>query len=819
MQSTVNHSTRYDGEHLSNVAYPLGGLGAGMFCMEGTGALSQFSLRHQPELVAEPNVFAALAMNDGNGVTARVLEGPVPRRKVWNTTNTNSFQGKGAGLPGRNYGLPRFADCAFQARFPFANVSLSDSSLPVRAEITAWSPFVPGDDLNSGLPCATLEYSFSNTGKSPLNCVFYFAAANLMTQDKERGSVTPAEGGFTLSQNPSEEKPSDEGYLRIVTDSPDAAVDVAWFRGGWFDSFTMLWNQIKEGRYANKTYDCADGQSAGGTLAVPLSLQPGESQTIRVHFAWFVPVSHLKYGEDAEVYGEGVPASYQPWYATKFDSIGAVMDYYRSQVSDLRAQTEQFSNTLFDTSLPDVVLDAISANLCILKSPTILRQHDGRIWCWEGCHDLEGSCHGSCTHVWNYAQAICHLFPALERSLRQTEFYENQDDKGHQVFRASLPIRPTTHTFYAAADGQLGGIMKVYREWRISGDTEWLKGIWPRVRQSLAYAVTEWDPQSEGVIRQPHHNTYDIEFFGVEPLCTVMYLGALKAAACMARELGDSEQASEYEVLREKGAAYMAEKLFNGEYLYQDIEWTASDNGDVPVPGMGGGISPEAKELILEEGPKYQYGTGCLSDGVLGAWMANLYGLGDVMDSDMVRSHLRSIFEYNLKEDLSTHENTQRPGYAFGEEGGLLLCTWPRGGKLSLPFVYSDEVWTGIEYHVASHLILEGYVREGERIIEVLRSRYNGAERNPYDEYECGHWYARALSSYALLQAYTGARYDRVTRTLYIRPAVDGDVRALLCVDGGYGLAGVKDGEPFYQAVAGDCVIDRICYESKGFGA
>ena len=127
----------------------------------------------------------------------------------------------------------------------------------------------------------------------------------------------------------------------------------------------------------------------------------------------------------------------------------------------------------------------MAANLTILKSPTVLRQTDGRLWCFEGCSDNRGCCHGSCTHVWNYAQAIPHLFPDLERSLRQTEFNESQDDRGHQTFRSGLPIRPVAHTFHAASDGQLGGIMKVYRDWRICGDTAWLKSLWPRVRQSL----------------------------------------------------------------------------------------------------------------------------------------------------------------------------------------------------------------------------------------------------------------------------------------------------------------------------------------------
>ena len=109
---------------------------------------------------------------------------------------------------------------------------------------------------------------------------------------------------------------------------------------------------------------------------------------------------------------------------------------------------------------------------------------------------------------------------------------------------------------------------------------------------------------------------------------------------------------------------------------------------------------------------------GCLSDGVIGAWMANIYGIDTPLALKNVLSTLQAIFRNNFKTDLSQHANAQRPGYAMGHEPGLLLCTWPRGGKPTLPFVYSDEVWTGFEYEVASYLIHEGFVEEGLTIVK-----------------------------------------------------------------------------------------------------
>jgi len=45
----------------------------------------------------------------------------------------------------------------------------------------------------------------------------------------------------------------------------------------------------------------------------------------------------------------------------------------------------------------------------------------------------------------------------------------------------------------------------------------------------------------------------------------------------------------------------------------------------------------------------------------------------------------------------------------------------------------------GIEYQVASHLMLMGLVDEGLKIVRTCRDRYDGRSRNPFDEVEAGH--------------------------------------------------------------------------------
>ena len=813
-----DYSGSYTGAHLNKVAFPIGGIGTGMFCMEGTGAISHVSVKNRMDFFNEPCAFAAVCIKGQTNV-ARVIEGPIPDWKYFGGPMT------GRGSKGATYGLPRFRKASFLARFPFGTVSLTDDAIPLNVEIMGWSPFIPGNSDDSSLPAGALEYRFKNPTDKRIEGVFSFHSRNFMAIDPQRGhSISPMNGGFVLTQPGTEEAPHEQGQFAVFVDDKEAVVDHGWFRGAHYDAFTLVWKNIHEGVLLNNP--AVKGPSPGASLFVPFSVAPGGQKTIQLMVAWYVPRTNIQIGLDPKdtpaCEGEDCCSSpyYVPWYACHFKSLREVTDYWRENYDRLRKQSALFRDTFYDTTLPDEVVEAVAANLTILKSPTVLRQADGRLWCFEGCNDDSGCCHGTCTHVWNYAQAICHLFPDLERTLRETEFKVSQDDRGHQVFRTSLPVRPVEHfprgrLSYAAADGQLGGIMKMYREWRISGDTKWLKSLWPRVRQSLEYCMETWDPRERGALEEPHHNTYDIEYWGPDGHCTSFYLGALTAAIEMGEAL--DEDVSPFRKRLEKGKTYLETELYNGEYFYQKIMTEGLDAKFQPLnlAANGSGYKPHV-DLINNQGPRYQYGTGCLSDGVLGFWIAHMCGLdGNIVDRGKIRSNLRAIYKYNLKHDLSAHANPQRPSYAMGDDGGLLLCTWPKGGQIAIPFIYSNEVWTGIEYQVASHLMLEGMVDEGLEIVRVCRDRYDGVRRNPFNEYECGHWYARALSSYGLIRGLTGVRYDAVNKTLYIDSQVGDDFRCFFSCQTGFGTLGLRKGKPFVEMKLGDIDVKKVIVSGK----
>jgi uncharacterized protein (DUF608 family) len=813
----------YQGPTLQQIAFPMGGMGAGMICLEGTGALAKFSLYHRPELERDRQVFAAIAIK-GSQSSARVLEGPVPAWKL-----RPQFPGPDD-LPNTR-GLPRFHEAVFEARFPFATVHLRDKQIPLEVTLTGWSPFFPGDADNASLPVVGLEYQFVNQSRRTIDAVFSFSAENFMAEppqvspDASSNSadrIQQMPGGFILYGAGTRQRPWHVGFCAAWVDEPTAVVNYAWPLG----TAASLWRHLALCEYQARP-PLQASPAAGASLFVPLTLGAQEAKALRLYLAWYVPQSDLFQPQsglkDGNFTSYARPADrYRPWYVSRFSGIHEVAEFWQENYQSLRQRAMLFSRTLYDSTLPPEVMEAVAANLSILKSTTVLRQPDGRLWGWEGTimesgtDDRTGES-GTTTHVWNYAQAIPHLFPELERGLRETEFGCNQDENGLQYCRTPLPIRAVEpgHSLPdgPAADGQLGGIIKVYREWRISGDTSWLRRLWPRVRASLDYCIRTWDPGHRGWIEERHLTTYDSEFWGADSLCTSLYIGALKAATLMGNALADS--VARYTELLARAVAQMEGQLFNGDYFYQMTNWKHLHTPFLPQDDLWTEMYtqfPERRDFVKREGPTGQCGNGCLSDGVIGEWLCRVSGMDGILDPGKVASHLTSVHRHNLKADLTAHANFARTAFACGNDAGLLLCTWPKGGRPSVPMEYSDEVWTGVEYQVASHLIFLGKLDAGVEIIRAARRRYDGSVRNPFSEVEAGHWYARAMSSYALLQAFSGARYDAVDNVLYLKPVIKGDFRCFISTATGFGTVGVKDGTPFVEVTYGRIPYQNIDY-------
>jgi non-lysosomal glucosylceramidase len=770
----------YRGRALDEIAFPLGGIGTGMISIGGWGQLRDFEIFNRPQkgLSFEYTFFTLYAQRGDATPVTRVVQGPV---------GGVDFTGAGRGLNRFDgAGLPHFRTVTFEGAFPFARLEFDDEQMPLQVAMEAYNPFIPLNPDDSGLPIAIFNFFMHNPKSEPVHATLFANLENKIGFPDVGGGVIEffeREGVRGLKMSTSLHPPHSPRYgtLALATPHDDVNVQTHWFRGAWYDSLHRFWDQACTGELAeNREPAQADGDTDVGSIGLRATLAPGASVRLPVWIAWHNPNFEMYWSNQ-----EPKPI-WRNYYATRHEDAVDVVHYVAQNYAALESETRALGDALFSSTLPDSVIDAVSSQISILKTTTCLRLEDGTFYAWEGCNPDSGCCQGTCTHVWNYAQALPYLFPSLARSVREADYAFNLHAEGHMSFRMPLPLgTPGDAAFHAAADGQMGGVLKVYREWLISGDDEWLRALWPSVKKALEYAWLYWDRDRDGVMEGVQHNTYDIEFYGPNTMMSSLYLGALRAAEEMARHLGDGSSAAEYRRLFETGRQIMDATLFNGEFYVQHVRSDAQAQSSHDASVSMGGQAPDPE---MPDYPKYQYGEGCLSDQMIGQWYARMLNLGDLFDPEQVRKTMASIFRYNWEDDLSEHANPQRI-YAVNGEAGLFLATWPRGGRPALPFVYSDEVWCGVEYQVASHLIYEGLIEEGLTIVKGLRGRHTGVRRNPWNEFECGNHYARSMASYALLLALSGLAYSAPAETLSFAPRVyPEDFACFFALGSGWGM-------------------------------
>jgi non-lysosomal glucosylceramidase len=821
----------YTGERRRYVAFPLGGIGTGSVSLTGSGRLIDWSIRNRPAIDQFNGYshFAIKAEQDGRLIGARVLNGPYEGIPT-GSPSARKFDGFGFGANRDSMaGVPHFEDVRFTGRFPIAELEFHQATFPGQVRMTAFSPFIPHRDRDSSMPVALFAFSVANTTDAPID---YTIASTLGNYGCDSGIHTfTRKNGLSILHFTSAVtgNPEQEGDLAMIADGDDVEHVDYHFRGQWFDSLSLYWREFaRAGRLRERRYDKPRAtknmfqQPEHGTLAVRIHVSPGETRQVRFAISWNYPFGSI-YWFNRDQPGSppfaGTPPTWKNYYATQWaDSVASGMDAFE-RWDTLEAQTVAFRDSIFSSSLPPEIIDAVNGTLGILRSATVIRLEGGQIWGWEGQHIHEGSCEGSCTHVWNYQQALANLFPALERTLRETEFTYNQLPSGGLTFRQRLPLGSGFDSIGPCADGHFGAIIKAYREWKNLGDDAWLSRYWPNIRHAMEYAWSpdnpdQWDPDKTGVLWGRQHHTLDMELFGPNSWLTSMYLAALKAASAMASAMGDPVFAKLCGNMAETGGAYVDRELFNGRYYSQKLD--LSDRSvltQFDQQRKAGVLSDSFMEAYWSDEYseiKYQIGNGCLTDQILGQWHADIAGLGDLLAPHHVRTALKSVFEENYRPTLRNHFNPCRV-YAYEDEAGLLLCSWPEGTtKPAAPAPYAEEVWTGLEYMMASHLIQRGLVDEGLTLVRATRARHDGSRRNPWNDIECGSYYVRALSSYALLNAYSGLSFDQRSGEIGFNPARAGDGAYFWSAGRGWGTVELEGSTMTLTVKGGELAVSRL---------
>ncbi|MBA2681934.1 MAG: hypothetical protein H0U76_26490 [Ktedonobacteraceae bacterium] len=815
----------YSGAAMRHIAMPLGGIGAGQIALGGDGGLRQWQMVNQinHQGFVPDSFFAIRAMYPEPPLDEiRVLQSREILERPEDSTplvNDDAIPIEQKALLQKFKGVEH---TTFSGAYPFARIRYEDQTLPVEVELEAYSPFVPLDAENSGLPAVIFTFTLRNRWMHEVNGCLGATLQNAVGWDgltPIQGNHSPLYGGNTnqvhrragytalVLENPSlaDDHPG-AGQMALTCLESNARTHERWSKPEEFMRFIEGFNprkHLNEHKHnrafiSNNQLTIPAGASAEGEtwnsgMAVPFIIAPGETAHITFIISWYFPNRYLNFDQfgPRRDYGKS-----RFWlgnaYSTRFGDAIEVAEYIIHHRQRLEQESRKWAEGIYLSTLPDWLAEALAAQGSLMRSPTTFWTEDGRFYGFEGSLGLStsmwnasfgGSCPLNCTHVWNYELALSRLFPKLEQSMRETDLLHAQAPEGYIPHRTVLPLYlpqfwseeiggPTN----PALDGMLGTVLKVYREVRQGAGKAWLDQLWPRVKRLVDYIVAKWDEDGDGVLQGEQPNTYDIAFYGPNIYIGALWLAALRAMEEMAKIMGEESLAQDMQHRFTVGSTHYDELLWNGEYYIQLIDPLAP--------------------------PEDQFGEGCLADQLFGQWWAHLLDLGYILPEAHVKTTLKSIVKYNLRQSFRGFEHNYRV-FADRDDSGLLVCTWPHGKRPEVPVRYCDEVWTGMEYHVGAHCIMEGLVEEGTSVLYALRGRYDGTRRNPYNEIECGDHYARAMAGWSVLDALSGFRYNALDDTLSFAPVMMQEMIQLPMITGtGWGT--------FTQAVVGDRSSTRI---------
>lgn len=483
------------------------------------------------------------------------------------------------------------------------------------------------------------------------------------------------------------------------------------------------------------------GETVNGALASTITVPPGKAVEMPFVLTWRYP---NKYNAAGEWMGN--------YYCTIWPSAESAAKELAGSFSAIRRRTHRFRDVFYRTTLPYWLLDCLTSQMATIRHiGVVFRIANGDLYGWEGSN---GCCQPTCTHVWGYEQTLSRIFPDLEREMRRIDYLHQQREDGGINNRTDVPSPPHPTGEHPFADGHASCILKAYREAINYPDDTMLREYWPRVRRAVEYLIDRDAAANggtpRGYLQDDQWNTYDEALHGVTTFISGYYLAALRAGEEWARRVGDTQAAGRFHSIFRMGQENLVRLCWNGEYFQQHL--------------------PDYEKMPGEVGP------GCMSDQLIGQWWAHQLNLGYILPREHVQSALRAIVRHNWKRDLTGWHHAPR-AFAGNGDSGLIICTWPRGGRPPVVMLYSDEVWTGIEYQVAAHLLYEGMLDEAFAIVKGARDRYDGIPRppiprNPWNEIECGGHYARAMSSWSLLLAASGFHYDGPAAELTFMPRV-----------------------------------------------
>ncbi len=633
-------------------------------------------------------------------------------------------------------------EIVFEAGYPLAKIHYIDKSLQVSVTAEVYSPFIPLDENDSGLPATVYQFQFINNTKSDISVSVIGWLENKVCLRK--GAATDYRMNRTIykptqhivecsMKTPVDEKlqtAADFGTMAITLLNETKAANIQ-------TDFSLPLTHDTFEKGANGGTEKPIGQTLIGAIAHTINLAPGKTGNFDFAIAWYFP--NLRLHKNIQDSGR--------FYTTRFSSASDVLSYLNKNFDKLSTLTKRWHETWFDSTLPSWFLERTFQNISTLATTTAHRFTSGRFYAWEGV----GCCEGTCTHVWQYAQAMGRIFPAVEKDTRsRVDLGLSLQENGMIWYRGEVVKTP-------AIDGQAGTILRIYREHQMSKDKSFLQNNWEKIKRAIQFVIKQ-DKNKDGMEDTPMENTLDAVWDGEIAWLVGLCIAAVKAGELMAKEMNDTAFAQACADYVEKGKMNMEEKLFNGEYFIH---------------------KPDEQKGRSKLG---SYNT-CHIDQVYGQSWAWQVGLGRILDREKTLSALRALWKYNFTPDVGPYikEHTGGRPYALEGDGGMIMNTNPKneskpyGDNVTWQLGYFHECMSGFEHQVAAHMMAEGMIDEALVLTRMIHDRYHAVKRNPFNEIECSDHYARAMASYGTFISACGFESNGPSGYIRFAPKIGAD--------------------------------------------
>ncbi|MCL3781050.1 hypothetical protein EMN47_11740 [Prolixibacteraceae bacterium JC049] len=724
---------------LKYIGMPVNGICTGQVYLGGDGQLWNW------------DIFNVSMLNPGNEAGCRFYVNPLVPFKTFEN-GFGLFIKDGHRKFYRPLNEKGFSDIRFEGEYPVGNVYYNDVSCPVSAQLKAYSPFIPTDADNSGLPVTILEYTVTNNQATAVDVELSGWMQNMAGFQTGKGK-----DGEHINRVETTDK-----YTRLVLECSDenkenmadwGSMSITLLGKGKAASAASINKGIDMWMGKNKSDETTAqlGDKLVGNVTGSVTLAKGESKTFTFLISWFYPNVHL--WNAAHNWKD--KKNLRHYYAAKFNHASDVADYVMAN-QWLLNDTKKWNKSWYDSSLPKWFLDRTFVNVATLATNGCLRFHDvtnnpeneGRFYTFEGVYMGPGTC----THVFHYEQALGRVFPNLARQLReQTDLSLSFKEDGVIGYRGEFSNIGKHDGRGYAVDGHAGTILRIYREHTMAADNSFLKNNWAKIKKSIQYIIEhdkEKTGKADGIIEGIQYNTLDRIWYGKNAWISGLYAALLKAGEQMAIEMGDKRFAKTCAKIAALAYNNISTELYEGEYF---IHLRDSNHMDTPNTNIG-----------------------CHTDQLLGQYWSTQVGLGNIVPEEKVNSALKAIVKYNFVERygdyLAKAEIPIKRWYADYDEPGIIMCTFPKGGGDQAPgkiknewektiVGYFSEMWTGQEHQLAAALISQGLVDEALKVEKAVHKRYSPERRNPYNEIEYGNHYTRAMSGYAPFVSASGFFY------------------------------------------------------------